>query len=104
MQPLDGHILARTAGMTLNSQIVVTCLDAFEQACTPRPPQAEWFSRWPHWSMKSQERNIFGSTALVIDMPNDPVLHADYTHRAALCLPVAREWPHAPVGWQVVEG
>lgn len=101
-KPLIVEMERRANRMDYAAHAFSVCADVFEQACTPRPPKAEWFKKWQHWSMKAQETNIFGRNAVVIDMPDDDALHAEYVQKASLCVPVSRDWPHALVGWQVV--
>lgn len=106
---LESIVRSRCEDMLLVSQAVDTCLDAFEQACEPRPPKAEWFGtgpgQWDAWWIESW--GVLRKVRLDEDGGLEGVNEAGelvsmYFDPACNVVPVEKEGFPAPVGWQVV--
>lgn len=100
---------------TMAFEAVLDCTTELKDACTPRPPQAEWFGdpdtepgKWDAWWFED-----FGVFRQVHIRPGtttpEPWLYGNIDGYAEVrwrdsfkVVPVAREGFPAPVGWGVV--
>lgn len=108
---LKSIVISRCEDMLLVSQAVDTCLDAFEQACEPRPPKAEWFGtgpgQWDAWWVQTTggRQCLMRNVAYTVDSTGGWLETKDECWKVmyvAGVIPVAKEGYPAPVGWQVV--
>lgn len=109
--PLDNNN-ARGFGMALASAAA-----DLEAACTPRPPQPEWFGtgpgQWDTWWIKRKGENKYGyahnARVITVDWSDEKYALIATGESCVFsliesCVPVAREGFSAPVGWHVVGG
>jgi hypothetical protein len=74
----------------------------------PRPPQAEWFNRWPSWLVEIGRvhlvlREYFLTEYEGVSLVSESGMLLPVSS-ITRCLPVTREGFPLPVGWEVVGG
>lgn len=100
----------RNANIYWQKDIVTGVQNILDDACTPRPPKAEWFGtgpgQWDAWWIESWGvlRNVrleddgglegYNEVGELVSMYYDPTCNV---------VPVAREGFPAPVNWKVVD-